>query len=53
LGFDIGLKGGPVHRAIDDPGRGQSILAQGSDEGLHCCDFMLIPEGVLDAILWN
>ena len=34
LSFDIGLEDGPVHGCVDDPGRGQAIVAQGCDEGL-------------------
>jgi hypothetical protein len=34
LGFDIGLEDTPVHGCIDDPGRGQTIMAQGGDERL-------------------
>lgn len=34
LRFDIGLESRAVHGAVDDPWRGQSIAAQGCDEGL-------------------
>lgn len=31
--FDISLEGNPVHRAVDDQGRGDLVAAQGGDEG--------------------
>ena len=34
LGFDPGIEDAPVHRLIDDKGRGQSMPAQAGDEGL-------------------
>ena len=34
LGFDIGVKGGAVHRAPDHPGRDQIGAGQARDEGL-------------------
>jgi len=34
LRFDIGFESRTVHGAVDDPWRGQSVAAQGSDEGL-------------------
>lgn len=34
LGFDIDFEGAPVHRRIDHPGSGKSIVAQRGDEGL-------------------
>lgn len=34
LGFDIGFEDLAVHRAVDHPGCGQSVMPQGSDEGL-------------------
>lgn len=34
LSFNIGLEDLAVHRAVDHPGRGQSVMAQGGYEGL-------------------
>lgn len=34
LGFDIGLEGSAVHRAVDDPWSGQAITTQGGNAGL-------------------
>ena len=34
LGLDIGVEGGPVHGALDDPGGNQPVLGQAGDEGL-------------------
>lgn len=34
LRFHPDLEGAPVHRAIDDPGGGQAMAAQGRDAGL-------------------
>ena len=34
LGLDIGLEDAPVHRGIDDEGRGEPVAAQAGDKGL-------------------
>ena len=34
LGLDIGFEDSPVHRRIDDEGRGQGAATQSGDEGL-------------------
>ena len=35
LGFHIDVECRTVHRAVDDPGCGQPVMAQGSDKGLR------------------
>ena len=42
LGLDIGLEDAPVHRGVDDEGRGKLAAAQAGDEGLGLC-----PNGAL------
>ena len=34
LGLDIGLEDSPVHRRVDDEGRGEGVATQSGDEGL-------------------
>jgi len=34
LCLDIGIEGGPVHRMVDDPWRGEPEASQSGDEGL-------------------
>ena len=34
LGLDIGFEDSPVHRRIDDEGRGEGVATQSGDEGL-------------------
>jgi hypothetical protein len=34
LGLDIGFEDSPVHRRVDDEGRGEGVATQSGDEGL-------------------
>ena len=35
LGFDVSLEDAPIHRRVDDEGRGERAAAQAGDEGLR------------------
>jgi hypothetical protein len=35
LGFDVSFEDAPVHRRVDDEGRGERATAQAGDEGLR------------------